>query len=142
MKKAKLWFCVVCGALFAILGVLLLRGVPALPETWSVLPYLGIGIGCGAFGYGLGELLAAAAVKKDPDMAKQLEIEAKDERNVMLGNAAKAKGYNVMTYVFAALMLAFALMKASWMILIPLVIAYLFIQFYTVYCRIKMEKEL
>lgn len=35
-------------------------------------------------------------------MARQIEIAQTDERNVMIGNMAKAKGYDMMTYVFGA----------------------------------------
>lgn len=44
-------------------------------------------------------------------------------------------------YVFGALMLAFALMGADLTIILLFVGAYLFIQFYAVYVRLKLDKE-
>jgi len=55
---------------------------------------------------------------------------------------AKAKGYDMMTYVFGALMVAFALMGAPWTVIIPMVIAYLFVHGYAIYFRVKLEKEM
>ena len=58
--------------------------------TLAVVPFLALGVGCGLLGSGAGELLAAQAMKKHPELQKQQEINQKDERNVALGNAAKA----------------------------------------------------
>ena len=101
-----------------------------------------VGFGCGILGHGLGDLLAKKAVQSDPAMARQLEIAQTDERNVMIGSMAKAKGYDMMTYVFGALMVAFALMGAPWTVIIPMVIAYLFVHGYAIYFRVKLEKEM
>ena len=65
-----------------------------------------------------------------------------DERNVMIGSLAKAKGYDMMTYVFGALMVAFALMGAEWTVIIAMVVAYLFVHGYAIYFRVKLEKEM
>lgn len=73
-------------------------------------------------------------------MAKQIRIDAKDECNVMIAHMAKAKGYTIMVYVFAALMLVYAFMGIPYTIVIPFVIAYLFIIIATVYYRLKFEK--
>ena len=59
----------------------------------------------------------------------------------MIGNMAKAKGYEMMTYVYGALLLAFALMGVSFTIMIPFVIAYLIVHDYAIYQRFKIEKE-
>lgn len=93
------------------------------------------------FGHGIGDLINKKVTAKNTELAKQIEIDQKDERNIMITNMAKAKGYDIMTYVFPALMLAYALMGASMEILIPFVIAYLFVQFYAMYIRLRKEKE-
>lgn len=112
-----------------------------LEGALRALPYLGIGIGCGMFGHSLGEILSRKAREKDPEMARKIDIEAKDERNIMLANASKAKGFEMMTYVFGAIMLAYVLMGASLEIILTFVAAYLFVQIYTIYHRVKMDKE-
>jgi hypothetical protein len=129
------------GILLTIFGVFLLKAIPNGENLLRTLPYLCIGIGCGAFGHGVGEILSKKAVAKDPKLAKQIEIDTKDERNVKLVNMAKAKGYDISIYIFGALLVTFAIMGASFSVIIPLVVAYLFVQFYTWYYRVKLEKQ-
>lgn len=47
-----------------------------------------------------------------------------------------------MVFVFAALLLTFALMKVDLTAILLLVGAYLLVQGYAVYCRIRLEKEM
>ena len=105
------------------------------------LPYILVGIGCGMFGHGVGDLINKKVTAKNPELVKQIEIDQNDERNIMITNMAKAKGYDIMTYVFAALLLAYGLMGASMEVIIPFVIAYLFVQFYAVYIRLRKDRE-
>lgn len=141
MKKAKYYLIAAAGAALFALGFFLIKAYPESGGILLTLPYLCIGLGCGAFGHGLGEILSKKARQADPEMARQLDIEAKDERNVKHANAAKAKGFDMMTYVFAALLLAFALMNAPLGVILPTVVAYLFIQFYALYHRLKLDRE-
>ena len=57
-----------------------------------MIPFLCLGIGCGMFGHGLGDVLAEAALRKDPALARQIEIVQNDERNLYIGSLAKGKG--------------------------------------------------
>ncbi len=132
MKQAKNIGLSLLGFVLIGAGIYMIRTVPD--------PL--VGFGCGIFGHGLGDLLAKKAVQSDPAMARQLEIAQTDERNVMIGSMAKAKGYDMMTYVFGALMVAFALMGAPWTVIIPMVIAYLFVHGYAIYFRVKLENEM
>lgn len=59
----------------------------------------------------MGEIILQSAMKSDPAAAKQLEIDKKDERNLAIANQAKAKAYDMMVFVFGALMLSFALVR-------------------------------
>ena len=90
----------------------------------------------------MGNIISNNIIQKNPDMQKQMEIEQNDERNVILTNRAKAKAYDVMTYVFGALMIAFALMGVDMIPILLFVFAYLFVQGYVVYYRCKYEKEM
>ena len=141
MKKAKYYIMTLAGALVLALGLCLLKLVPEPEGIMVSLPYLCIGIGCGLFGHGLGEIWRKRSLKSDPDLAKHLEIEAKDERNIMHANTAKAKGFDMMTYVLAALLIAYSMMGTSFHVLLPLLIAYLFIEFYAIYHRLRLDKE-
>ena len=108
------------------------RLLPGLDTTpWRAVPFLCLGVGCGLFGGGTGELLAVQAMKKHPELQKQNEIAERDERNVAIGNAAKAKGYDVMTFAFGAMLLFSVLMEADLALTLVMVAVYLFIQFYS-----------
>ena len=71
-----------------------------------------------------------------------MEIEQKDERNIAIQSQAKAKAYDLMIFVFGALMIALALMNVDMMVILMFVISYLFVIGYSVYCRIKYDKEM
>ena len=106
------------------------------------LPYVCMGVGCGVFGSGMGNIISARAMTNHPELQKQLEISQKDERNIAIARRAKAKAYDMMIYVFAALMLTFALMNISLTATLLLVFAYLLVAFCGVYYRCKYEKEM
>ena len=142
MKQAKNIGLSLLGFVLIGAGIYMLRTVPDPQGIMRALPFLLVGFGCGIFGHGLGDLLAKKAVQSDPAMARQLEIAQTDERNVMIGSMAKAKGYDMMTYVFGALMVSFAVMGASWTVIIPMVIGYLFVHGYAIYFRVKFDKEM
>lgn len=131
--------------LFAVLGLLVLVAGLVLIKTGTgdtVVPYLLVGLGCGVFGHGAGQWLSDRAVRRDPELEKRLEIERNDERNVMIGERAKAKAYDLMVTLFGALFLAFALMETDWRLIVLLCAAYLFVCGYAVFCRIRLEREL
>ncbi len=142
MKKST-WnvLFVLLGLLAVAAGLWLLRSGAPLAAV-RTLPYLCIGVGCGLFGHGAGELLAARAVKGDPALQKRLEVERADERNQAIANKAKGKAFDQMTFVYAALMLTFALMEVELAAVLLLVAAYLFVEFSAVYYRCKLEKQM
>ena len=106
------------------------------------LPYICIGVGCGIFGHGMGNLINSRIMSNRPDIKKQMEIEQKDERNIVIQNQAKAKAYDMMIFVFGALMICFALMNVDLMVILMLVSCYLFIAGYSIYYRVQYEKEM
>lgn len=132
---------VLLGLLAAAAGLWLLRSGADLGAA-RALPYLCIGAGCGIFGYGAGELLAARAVKGDPALQRRLEVERADERNRAIADRAKGKAFDRMTFVYGALMLTFALMEVELAAVLLLVAAYLFVEFSAVYYRCKLEKQM
>lgn len=87
-------------------------------------------------------LISLRAIKNSPGIQKELEINRKDERNVAIASRAKAKAYDLMIFVFAALMLSFALMEIDLVALLLLVFAYLFVVGSSVYYRCKFDKEM
>lgn len=104
--KAKYWIISLLGLAAVVAGFILARmGAGVAP-----LPYVLLGVGCGAFGWGAGELLRQWAVRADPGLEKQLRIEQTDERNQLVANKAKARAYDASVYIYSALMLCFALL--------------------------------
>jgi hypothetical protein len=143
MKSQKANFAVmITGLLFLAAGLYLIRTTGDPQGLLRVLPYLCIGVGSGLFGHGMGEIVSARAMKSDPELRRKLEIERKDERNIAIANRAKGKAFDMMTYVFSALMLAFALMEVDLAPLLLLVFAYLFVHGTAVYYRIRFDREM
>ena len=71
-----------------------------------------------------------------------MEIEQKDERNIAIQSQAKAKAYDLMIFVFGALMICLALMNVDMLVILILVTSYLFVVGYGIYYRIKYDKEM
>ncbi|MBQ3119575.1 MAG: hypothetical protein IJC12_01740 [Peptococcaceae bacterium] len=129
------------GVLFFIAGCVLLMMLSNPQGIWQVLPYICIGVGCGALGHGVGEIATNRALKNDPQLRKQMEIEKNDERNIAISNQAKAKAYDAMLYVFGALMLAFALMNVDMLPILLLVAGYLLVVGIFIFYLNKYQKE-
>lgn len=130
------------GLLLLGIGLYLIKTVADPQGVMEALPYVLVGIGCGSFGQGMGNLISGKVLKGHPDIEKQMEIERKDERNIAIGNKAKAKAYDLMIYVFGALLLSFALMGVGMAPILLLDFAYLFVIGYGVYYRVKYDKEM
>ena len=107
---------------------------------FKTLPYILIGLGCGLFGQSLSTIISGNMLKKDPKLMKKMDIEKNDERNISISNAAKGKAYDIMTFVYGALMLIFALMNIELSATLMLTGAYLFVQGTAVFWRIKLDK--
>lgn len=107
-----------------------------------LIPYLLIGFGAGLFGNGFSDLIVTQVMKKNPELAKEDRINREDERNQLISARSKEKAFDLATYLLGALMLSYALMKENLAIVLSLVAVYLFIQFYALYWRFRLEKEL
>lgn len=130
------------GLVLAAAGLFWVKSLVNPQGFLLALPYVCIGIGCGVFGHGMGNIISHKAIKTNPDLQKQIEIDKNDERNVAISNRAKAKAYDLMTFVFGALMMIFALMGVDVIAVLLLVFAYLFVQGYGIYYRCKYDKEM
>lgn len=143
MKKAGFNY------LIALLGLLLLGAgllmIKLISEPQGILlplQYVLMGVGCGVFGSGIGNIVNNRVMRKNPDIKKKEEIEIRDERNIAVRNSAKAKAYDIMVFVFSALMLAFALMQVEAAPILMLVFAYLFVIGARIYYQVKLNKEM
>ena len=141
-KKLINYFSAIIGVILLACGLILIKLIHTPQGILTTLPYICVGIGCGMFGHGTGNIINSRIMYNNPDMKKQMEIEQKDERNIAIQNRAKAKAYDMMIFVFGALMISLALMNADMMVILILVTSYLFVVGYNVYCRIKYDKEM
>jgi hypothetical protein len=130
------------GLLMLVTGVCLIKIIIEPQGIMRAIPYVCIGLGCGIFGNGIGEIISRRAIKNHPDIEKKMKIDKQDERNVTIGNSAKAKAYDMMIFVFGALMLVFALMGVDMVAILLLVFAYVFVIGYGIYYRFKFDKEM
>jgi len=130
------------GLIILVVGAILAKHTRNTLGIIQTLPYIFIGIGAGIFGQNIGTTFNIRAMKKYPQIAKQKEIEEKDERNIALRNKAKAKAYDLMVMVFGALMMAFALMEVDLAVVLAIVIVYLFVVFSNIYFINKYNKEM
>ena len=141
-KKLIDYFMVVIGIVLLLCGLVLIKLIDTPQGIFIALPYICIGVGCGIFGHRMGNLINLRLNSNHPDIKKQMEIEQKDERHIVIQNQAKAKAYEMMIFVFGALMICFALMNVDMMVILMLVSCYLFIIGYSVYYRVKYDKEM
>ena len=108
----------------------------------KALPYISIGLGCGIFGHGMGNIISRKAYQHHPQLQKQMEIEQKDERNIAVANHAKAKAYDLMLYVFGALMLSLALLEVDMIVILLLVFSYILVIISYLYHLKKYDREM
>jgi len=140
MKKKIDYITVILGLLILAMGLYLIKTLVDPQGILLPLPYVCIGLGCGVFGRGMGNIIGKRIMKSNPEQAKLVAIEEKDERNITIGNMAKGKAYDMMIFVFGALQVSFALMGVDLVVILLLVAAYLFVVGYGVFYRIKFDK--
>jgi hypothetical protein len=138
----KYWLYSSLGFIILAIGAVLAKVTRNTEGIMQTLPYIFIGIGAGIFGQNLGTAFSILAAKKDPKLAKEMEINEKDERIITIRNMAKAKAYDIMIMAFGALMMAFALMNVNWIVVLSFVAVYLFVIFSNIYFISKYSKEL
>lgn len=77
-----------------------------------------IGLGAGLFSMSIVNIVFNKMYKKHPEIKRQNEISAKDERTVLIANKAKAKAYDVMILIMIVVPFLMILLNLSlWMIL-------------------------
>ncbi len=140
-RETRHYILALAGILCFITGLVLLKVITEPQGVLQVLPYICIGVGCGVFGHGAGEIAANRTYAKNPQLRKQLEIEKQDERNVAIANQAKAKAYDAMLLVLGAVMIAFSLMNVPTTTILLLVGAYLLVVGVNIFYLNKYQKE-
>jgi hypothetical protein len=107
-----------------------------------VLAVVFIGVGCVIFGHSFGTILQTKIMEKHPAETRKIEIEQKDERNIMIQNVAKSKAFDAMGYIYAALMLIFALLNFDYIVILFLVGSYLTVYGIMIYYLSRLRREM
>lgn len=143
MNKRKFNIFILCvGLLLLAVGFYLVRTNGNPQGVMRPLPYVCIGVGCGLFGQGMGAWISDHTIRHNPEIQRQLEIEKNDERNLAIANRAKGKAFDMMIFVFGALLLSFALMGIDLVAVLLLAFAYLFVLGFALYYRFKFDHEM
>jgi hypothetical protein len=71
-----------------------------------------IGVGAGLFGLSIDKLVLARLERKYPEIARQNEIEMKDERNVMIRDKAKARAADITHWLIIGIAFVLILIDA------------------------------
>jgi len=108
---------------------------------FKAVPGVLIGLGCGVFGYHFGTIIQVIVMKKNPKEAKRVEIEQKDERNLLIVNTAKRKAFDAMVYIYATVMFICVLLNVNFIVIFLLVGAYLLVHGIMIYHFYKLSKE-
>lgn len=96
MKQYKIMRYIIFAVIgFIILGtgLVLIKLLPDADGILKTLPYICVGLGSGLLGGNLGTAIKNRSALKNPQIAKKVEIEEKDERNRSISDRAKAKAY-------------------------------------------------
>ena len=142
-SKARYGICALLGLVSVVAGIMVRpHTVDDTGTLLQAIPYLLISIGAGVFGRSIRFTFKRYATKTATPMAKQREIEEKDERNIALRNQAKAKAFDLMFYAIGALLITFAFTEVSKTVVLSLGGTYLIVLVSTIYYAIKVNKSM
>ena len=128
--------------LFVGIGLFCVGGFILKAPELKAISGICIGIGSGLFGMSLAGIIEFKVQGKYPSYKRQMNIEAKDERNVSIRSKAKAKAFDVMGMVFGILMLIYVLIEADQLIIYLIVAAYLLVYAIYIFYINKYFKEM
>jgi len=140
MIKRNILF-TVFGFMIILSGFMLLNNSTLLKASLPVA-YILMGLGFGVVGHFTGKLLKNYLIKENSNYAKRVQIEQKDERNTLILRLAKEKAYNSMLYVFAGLIMLFALIEVDTNVVLMMSAAYILTLIVFVFNFNKYNKEL
>ena len=139
MMRKSARFCAVLLALSLVLlaAALLLRG--RLPGSWSGVL---IGLGAGIFGASLSGLLMRRWESRNPEFAKQNEIDSRDERTTATRSLAKARAGDVVQWCVMGIAWLSILAEAPLWLTLAAVGVFLLYSVLSLAFMIRLEKEM
>ncbi len=142
MSKRKNYLIIAIAIVLLAAGLIMVKGLQDPSAFLNVLSYVLVGLGCILFGRGMGQTVSARVLQQYPETERKMQIERFDERNIVIRHAAKSKAYDVMIYLFGALIIAFGLMEVGIAVILLLLAAYLFVLATALYYKSKYEQEM
>ena len=113
MKKNRLCISILIIVFCAVL--ICIGGFVLTEESEKVLSGICIGIGAGIFGgVGLPMLLSSLMPRINPKWARAQEIEKRDERNISICNASKAKAFDFMGIINGSAVVITVIRDKDW----------------------------
>jgi len=140
-QKSYIISCII-GAAMIITGALLAIFYTVPQGIMQTLPFVLVGIGFGSFGGGLGGAVSIHMMKNDSNMAKQIQIEENDERNINIEHKAKAKTDSFMSVLLLELTIFLAMMQVKPLVVLVFVGAIFLRIFVLFYFLNKYRKEM
>lgn len=111
------------GALFMFVGIMTFDD-PSVVQIKKIFIFLGLFIICIFMNLAIRQSIAAT----DPNYGRETSIKEYDEMSNNANNAAKARGFDSTTIVFALMLAAFVALNASWAVLGITLAGYLVVQ--------------
>lgn len=130
------------GFILIVTGIVLVILFSESQGIMKTLPFICLGIGAGSFSGGLGGLISYRRMQQNPQLAKEKQINTKDERNIIITYRAKAMSYNLTIIIFAFLIMFLAMVQVETYITLIFTGAYILIIFLHFYFFNKYYKEM
>ncbi|WP_276980844.1 hypothetical protein [Johnsonella ignava] len=146
MKKNKNvlkdYIFIAVGIVLVATGFYLHKNIISTDKTITAIPYIFVAFGCGILGHFIGNVVRHISIKDYDDWERQIKIDKNDERNILISDKAKAKAYDLMIYLFAAMLIIFSLMAIDKFVVISIAAIYITLHIYALYWRSKFENNM
>ena len=71
MRKRGSYVIAIAGLILLGTGLFLVKTLIDSHGIWKTLPYILVGLGCGVFGHGMGDLISKRTIKNHPEIQKK-----------------------------------------------------------------------
>lgn len=138
------WYVVIAVTGFVLFstGIVLMILFSDSQGIMKTLPFILLGVGSGLLGGGVSSIITFRTKMKNPHLAKKVEIDAKDERNIAIANMAKAKVFDFVLVIFSLLIMFLALMDVGKLVIFVFLGAYFLIVISFIYLLSKYHKKM
>jgi len=126
-----------------VLGVaLVIVGLVVMNELTKNVSGLLIGVGAGLMGMNAATLFIRFYYRRHPEIKRQLEIDAKDERSLFIAYKAKAKAFDIVIGLLIAIPFLMILADLALWLILSTVAFYLLALCIRMYYSVRYNKEM